>query len=602
MQNVQGPAWDLSSEYAAPDAPSIEADLDAATALLDEIEALNAGLAAADPVPAAQAIYKLSVSARELLANLSTYASCRLSVDSRDEVAQHLVGRLTNFEKRSSELLEPLAQFTDLADDDVVDRYLEDPEVEPAAFLVSHSRKRRDEILGLNEENLLSSLSQDGIHAWGTLYDQLSGTIRCDVLVDNELRSVGVAEAAGLTMVPDDAQRERAFRAINAAWTEHEEACAAAVNAIAGWRLEVCRKRSGKRDVHFLDAPTHMNRIERATLDTLLDVAAKARPLAQRAASLQARAYGKPGYGPWDQRAPAPALDGGSDASIPFDEAVDIIANAYGDVDPSMGEFVRMMVANEWVEGTVGPNKRPGAYCTRFAKSRTPRVYMTYQGGASDVITLAHELGHAYHAWVMRDLPISQQSYGMSLAETASTFGETLVRDAMLKRATTPAAQLDIVWEEVSALVAFVLNIPTRFEFERNFYERRAERPLRPDELRELMSDAWRTWYGESLAEPDPMFWANKLHFYISGISFYNFPYLFGYLFSMGVYAERNASDSFFERYQALLRDTGRMTAEELARSHLAVDLTDEEFWLRTVNSMAPRVDAFETLLDELAL
>ncbi len=602
MQNVQGPAWDLSSEYAAPDAPTVEADLDAVTALLDEIEALNVGLTAADPVPTAQAIYKLSVSARELLANLSTYASCRLSVDSRDDAAQHLVGRLTNFEKRSSELLEPLAQFTDLATDDVVDRYLEDPEVAPTSFLVSHSRKRRDEILSLNEENLLSSLSQDGIHAWGTLYDQLSGTIQCELLVGNELKSVGVAEAAGLTMVPDDAQRERAFRAINAAWTEHEEACAAAVNAIAGWRLEVCRKRSGSRDVHFLDAPTHMSRIERGTLDTLLEVAAKARPLAQRAASLQARAYGKAGFGPWDQRAPAPTLDGSSDISIPFDEAIDIIANAYGDVDPSMGEFVRMMVANEWVEGTVGPNKRPGAYCTGFAKSRTPRVYMTYQGGASDVITLAHELGHAYHAWVMRDLPISQQSYGMSLGETASTFGEALVRDAMLKRATTPAEQLDILWEEISALVGFVLNIPTRFEFERNFYEKRAERPLRPDELREMMSDAWRTWYGESLAEPDPMFWANKLHFYISGISFYNFPYLFGYLFSMGVYAERNTADSFFERYQALLRDTGRMTAEELARSHLAVELTDEAFWLRTVNSMAPRVDAFEALLDDLAL
>ena len=171
MQNVQGPAWDLSSEYAAPDSATIETDLDGTTALLDEIEALNAGLDGEDPVPAAQAIYKLSVKTRELLANLSTYAQCRLSVDSRDDAAQRLIGRLTNFEKRSSELLEPLSQFTDLADDTTVDRYLEDPEVEPASFLVGHSRKRRDETLSLNEENLLSSLSQDGIHAWGTLYD-----------------------------------------------------------------------------------------------------------------------------------------------------------------------------------------------------------------------------------------------------------------------------------------------------------------------------------------------------------------------------------------------------------------------------------------------
>ena len=157
---------------------------------------------------------------------------------------------------------------------------------------------------------------------------------------------------------------------------------------------------------------------------------------------------------------------------------------------------------------------------------------MTYSGGASDVITLAHELGHAYHAWVMRDLPDSQRSYGMSIAETASTFGETVVRNALLKRAETPAAELDIVWEEAGALVSFVLNIPARFEFERNFYDARAERPQRPAELKAMMSAAWEKWYGDSLSEPDPLFWANRLHFYFSGLSFYNFPYLFGYLFS----------------------------------------------------------------------
>ena len=601
MQNVQGPAWNLAGEYQSPTASAVDDDKAAVTALLDRIEALNPGLEADDRVVTARQIYKLSVEAHELLANLSTYAQCVLSVDSRDDAAQHLLGSLTNFEKRASELLEPLSQFTDLADDEEVDRYLDDPEVAPAAFLVLHARKRRDEILSLAEENLLSGLAQDGIHAWGNLYDQLSGTLRCEVPVGNEFATMGVAEAAGLTMVADDAQRESAFRAINAAWSEHEEACAGAINAIAGWRLEVCNKRSRVRPVHFLDGPAHMNRIEPATLDTLMDVAAKARPLAQRAASLQARAYGKERYGPWDQRAPAPVLDADGETKIAFAEATEIIAGAYAEVDPSMGEFVHMMVANEWVEGTVGPNKRPGAYCTRFAKSRTPRVYMTYQGGASDVITLAHELGHAYHGWVMRDLAQSQQSYGMSLAETASTFGETLVREAMLARAATPSARFDIVWEEVSAFISFILNIPTRFEFERNFYERRAERPLRPDELRELMSDAWRTWYGDSLAEPDPMFWANKLHFYISGLSFYNFPYLFGYLFSMGVYSQRqHHGETFFERYNALLRDTGRMTAEDLARTHLGADLTDDAFWMATIDAFGPRVDAFEKLLDEL--
>jgi oligoendopeptidase F len=336
-----------------------------------------------------------------------------------------------------------------------------------------------------------------------------------------------------------------------------------------------------------------------------MDVAAESRPLAQRAARLQARAYRKSGFGPWDLRAPAPRLASAGEAkgegAIDFSDAIELIAGAYGQVHPSMEEFVRMMVDRRWVEGTVGPRKAPGAYCTRFAKSRTPRVYMTFTGGQSDVITLAHELGHGLHSWLMRDLPESQRSYGMSLAETASTFGETLVRDALLGSSSSTQQKLDIMWEEVSAFTAFLLNIPVRFEFEKRFYEARDERPLRPQEFKEFMRDAWQNWYGDALAEPDPMFWASKLHFYISGLSFYNFPYLFGYLFSSGLYARKDSfGDGFYDSYAALLRDTGRMTAEDLAQQHLQVSLHEPRFWQDTVASLAKRVDAFEALLDDI--
>jgi oligoendopeptidase F len=159
---------------------------------------------------------------------------------------------------------------------------------------------------------------------------------------------------------------------------------------------------------------------------------------------------------------------------------------------------------------------------------------------------------------------------------------------------------VDVIWEDMTALIAFVLNIPTRFEFEKRFYEAREARPLRPEELSSFMSDAWRSSYGEAISEPDPLFWASKLHFFISGISFYNFPYLFGYLFSLGVYASRaEFGDGFFDRYRALLRDTGRMTAEELARKHLDADLTAPDFWHNTLEALAPRVDMFAEVMAE---
>ena len=599
--SITGPGWRLDSEYTSLDGQELNKDLANIDDLLDQAETLNEQLHGS--VATAQQLAKLSEQVSTLLNNVSTYAHCLLSVDSKNDEAQKLNGRLQSYRKRCGDVFEPLSQFVDDASDAEIAVYLSDPEVAPSAFIVGHSRKRRHENLSLSEESLVNGLSQDGIHAWGQLYDQLSGTLQCDVLVGNEQQQMGIAQASGLLMSVDDSQRRSAWSAINDAWSAHDESCAAALNAIAGWRLEMCKQRGREQAVHYLDSPVHFNRISRKTLDVLLEVAEESKALAQRAAKLQARAYGKDGYGPWDLRAPAPVLGGTDEGRIEFAEAVDIIADAYGQVDASMADFVRMMVANEWIEGTVGPNKSPGAYCTRFSKSRTPRVYMTYTGGQSDVITLAHELGHALHAWVMRDLPDSQQHYGMSLAETASTFGETLVREALLEKSQSAQQKLDIMWEEISAFTAFLLNIPARYEFERRFYDARAERPQRPDELRAMMSEAWQVWYGDSISETDPMFWANKLHFYISGLSFYNFPYLFGYLFSLGVYAKRaEFGTEFYPRYEALLQDTGRMMAEDLAEQHLDVRIDEPEFWRQTIASLKPRVDAFEELLDEVGL
>ena len=610
---VAGESWNLASEYPAADAPELDADLGKLHSLLDDIERRNASLtphigsaeAPADAIAEARTIHTLTDDAGCLLRDPNTYAQCCLSVDSQDEAAQALLGRLQGAAKRFAAATAPLAQFLDLAPDAVVEAFLDDPATAPARFAVLHARKRSSERLPLEQETLVSSLSQDGIEAWSRLYDQLAGTLTCAVEENGETHHMGLAQTCGLLLDADDSRRERGWRAINGAWEQHAESCAAAINAISGWRLEMCRQRGRNGSaVHYLDAPAHANRITRDTLEALLGVAEESVPLARRAALLQAKAYGKERYGPWDTRAPAPAS---ADAAgvIGYREALNLIRDAYASVDPSMGEFVDMMDRKRWIEGTVGPRKRPGAYCTSFRKSRTPRVYMTYNGGASDVITLAHELGHAFHAWVMRDLPDSQSRYGMSLAETASTFGETVVRDALLQRAESSgdsAQMLDIVWEEVGALVSFVLNIPTRFEFERRFYDARAERPQRPEELKEMMRDAWRKWYGESLSEPDAMFWASKLHFYISGISFYNFPYLFGYLFSQGIYARRASFGAeFFPRYEALLCDTGRMTAEELAAKHLDANLSQRDFWRDSVARLAERVDVFDRLVAERA-
>ena len=596
---ITGPAWDLTRVYKDLNDPQIEQDLKALDTLLTEIDKANVGFDN-ENYELAKTIFLKIEGATEVFSNLSTYASCLLSVDSGDEAAQTLAGRLQRYRQQLGTYSKPLQQFEMLAEESELEAYLSDEKVRHARFSILHRRKLSSQILSRPEEELVEGLSHNGLNAWGNLYDQLSGSIECDVLVGNQNKSMGLARAATLMMDQDDLQRKNAWQAINRSWSVHEEACAASINAISGWRLDVCKKRSHSEFVGYLDSAVHLNKISKETLTALMGSAQNYKALAQRAAKLQARAMGKERLSPWDSRAPAPHLDAGdSQQLMTFEEAVELIQGAFTEIDKSMGEFVQKMAKEGWIEGTISSKKRPGAYCTSFVKSRTPRVYMTYSGSASDVITLAHELGHALHFWVMRDLPECQRRYGMSLAETASTLGETVVRNALLTKSVDNTEKLNIMWEELSAFTTFLLNIPTRFEFEKRLYELRSEKPLRPKELRQIMCDSWLEWYGDSISEPDPMFWASKLHFYISGLSFYNFPYLFGYLFSLGVYRKRHElGHEFYPKYRDLLRDTGSMTAEDLAAKHLGSDIRKGIFWDEVINSMCSRVDDYERLLN----
>ena len=223
---------------------------------------------------------------------------------------------------------------------------------------------------------------------------------------------------------------------------------------------------------------------------------------------------------------------------------------------------------------------------------------MTYNGALGDVSTLAHELGHAFHSRILEDARLWACRYPMTLAETASTFAEQLVIDAVLESPdSTPEDRAAMLDGRMRDGCDFLLNIPTRFFFEKAVYEERASGELPLSRLGELMRDAQRTCYGDCLAEDelDPWFWASKLHFYLTGISFYNFPYTFGYLFSLGIFARaKREGPSFLPQYERLLRMTGSDSAENLARSHLGVDLEAPDFWNASVDLVESDLVRFE--------
>ena len=603
---LTGPAWDIKSEYTGIGSPELSGDVLRGQSLIEQLLKLNAQLAPLVPragvlagdelqrgVAWAQEAAKLHEEARVLLWNVETYLNCALSVDGKNGPAKALLSKLQTITAELGQAYGAVRQLLKLAGNEFIEAFLAAPHTTAQRFAVGEMRKLRDQALSLQEEDLILALDVNGPQAWGNLYDNLSASVVCQVDLGDGPRTMGLAEAASLSQNESGAVRKAAFAAVGRGWQAQEESAAAIINALSGWRLSLYQRRSHTKKVHFLAEPLHHSRITLATLDAMMGAVKEAVPLGRQVLKIQAGLLGKERLAPWDLFAPCPVKDGKPE-SHSFAEAIEIIAAAYGDIHPDMGSFVRMMAERQWIEGTVGPTKRPGAYCTHFPKSRSPRVYMTYTGGMRELKTLAHELGHAFHSWVMRDMPLEQTFYPMTLAETASIFGETVVNSALISHAQTPQQRLSFTWAQAREVESLLLNIPARFEFERQFYTRRGESTLQPADLKQLMQESWASWYGDSLSEMDPMFWASKLHFSIPGLSFYNFPYTFGYLFSLGVYAQRERLGvKFFDAYVSLLRDTGRMTAEEVAAKHLGADLTKPDFWRQSIAIAKRSVEQF---------
>lgn len=607
-----GPQWDNSSEYRDLTSAEFSEDLEKLkrsivrvqqqSVLFDEelnrVSQLSAG--DLELVEAAARLRALADESFVVGANLGTFVSCLLSCNGGHTQARQMQAVLRQLMTSLEESLTSLDLILTQAPDPFVQACLRCDEFKAHRFGIEERRQWRPFLLSLDEERLLTRFSVNGPDAWGTLYDNISSSLQCQVELGGESKTMGLARAAGCAQSGDPQERLAAYRAVERAWSTQKESCASILNALAGWRLDEYKSRSTQKPLHFLDRPLQSSRIDKLTLETMMDVVEKNASVGRDAVRLKATQLKTPQLGPWDLFAPAPgtAAVQASDEKIEFADAIEIVRSAFADVDPQMGEFVDLMVKNRWIEGTISDAKRPGAYCTRFAKSRSPRVYMTYKGTMEDVGTLAHELGHAFHNWVMRDLPLPETWYPMTLAETASIFAETVVSDVMLKRAQTSLAKQEILWGELGSAEAFLLNIPARFWFESEFYRKRAERTLSPDEFSETMCAAWSRAYGDTLSEMNSMFWCSKLHFHISGLSFYNFPYTFGYLFALGVYAQReHQGDKFYSNYVSLLRDTGKMSAEDVARKHLGVELNKPEFWQQSIDMVKRQVDNYKALL-----
>ena len=528
--------------------------------------------------------------------HLFSYLGCLSAADSKNESYNSEYAGLQALSAQHQKVsVRVLAAFKG-AEDAVFDQLVSHPDLASASYKLHRMRTESQKKMDPELEALAAELSVDGLNAWSRLYDQVAGRLEFEMpQPDGPTKSVPMALRNSLLESPDAEVRQAALAESNQAWAGVEEVTAASLNAIAGTRLTLYERR-GIDD--FLEPALFGSGITRKTLDALLGAIEERCGVARSYLQRKAELLGSTTLGFQDVYSPLP-LDGVE--KLDWQDATERVVSAFDSFYPALGEFAQMTIDKRWIDSEVREGKRPGGFCTTSYHNRESRIFMSFNNTLGDVQTLAHELGHAFHSWLMRDMRPWQRGYPMTLAETASIFAETLFTDALLSD--SGASERDkaiVLTTRMDNACAFLLNIPMRFYFERDFYRERAEGVVRVSRLKELMLAAQARCFGDCLdpEQMDPYFWASKLHFYISGVSFYNYPYSFGYLFSLGVAAmAKQQGPEFLPRYEQLLRLTGSDTAENVARRALGVDIQSQEFWESSIALIEADFEQWEAVL-----
>jgi pepF/M3 family oligoendopeptidase len=522
----------------------------------------------------------------------AAFLSCLTAQNVADMEAKLLMGRLYQMGAVWGQLEIILKDRIAQLSEETWQNLLADPRFAPVAFNMQELRDRAADLMPKNLETLANDLAVDGYHAWGQLYSTIVGKVKVPVAKDGKVEQLSVGQAYNKFSDPDPAFRAQLFAKWEEAFADQAEVLAATLNHLSGYRLNLYRHRGWDS---IMKEPLQDNRMTEATLNAMWSAvdAGKAPLLAYF--KRKAKLMGTGAYHWYDEHAPL----GSSTTKLSYDEAAAFIVANFRQVSPKLADFAQRAFDQSWIESEDRAGKMPGGFCTPFPQSRQCRIFLTFGGDTNSTRTIAHELGHAFHFDVMWDIPPMARMYAMNVAETASTFAELITARAAVKAAPTREEKLALLDASVKETVAMFMNIHSRFVFETRFYEARKKGLVSVEQLNSLMEQAQRDAFKGGLASYHKLFWASKGHFYMTGAPFYNYPYVFGYLFSHGIYAMVAKEGAAFEqRYIDLLRDTGRMTVEDLAARHLGVDLTKPAFWEQAVDAALEDVREFLALTE----
>ncbi|MFC7440535.1 M3 family oligoendopeptidase [Laceyella putida] len=591
MSITYSETWDLESIFAGGSESSalrrqLEELEQALPSLKKYIESLEPTVSVKTWHDVVQTLQRLG----SLHAEARSFLDCLISQNVNDEKAKVLSGKLTQIGADYEATITALESKATQVSEETWHQMMATPELNRISFALNEMRQRALEKLAPKQEELVGDLSVDGYHAWWEMYGTIVGRMQIPFEEGGVTKPLSVGQLSNKLVSPEREVRQRAFEKWEEAWRKESDLCAVTINHLSGYRLQLYKHRQWE---NVLKEPLDVNRMEEQTLQTMWQVIAKNKHRLLPYMERKAKLLGLDKLSWHDVQAPLP----GNKQTVPYTEAAQFIIEQFHQFNPDMAAFARMAFEKGWIEAEDRPGKRPGGFMTEFPVSGESRIFMTFSGTPNCVSTLAHELGHAYHTHVMKDLPLFAQQYAMNVAETASTFAEVIVIDAAIKQAASKAEKIALLADKIQSSIAFLMDIHSRFLFETRFYEARKQGPLSRDRLCELMVEAQKEGFAEALAEYHPHFWASKLHFYATDVPFYNFPYTFGYLFSAGIYNRAlQEGAGFASKYVNLLRDTASMTVEDLAKHHLGIDLTQPDFWQNAVDLLMVDVDEFLAL------
>lgn len=523
----------------------------------------------------------------ELISKIGAFIELSISVNTKDTEALRYSDI---FEKKLTHMVEASTKVERyISTIDNIEHIIEKSELLKAHEYVLKSIVEQSKyLLSDKEESIIANMKNTGSNAWSKLKDNLISSLMVEIKENDEVKEYPLTVVLNMAEDKSEEVRKRAYEAEIASYKKVEEGVAAALNGIKGEVLTVCDFRGYKSPLEktLLDS-----RMDEESLNAMLDAMKESLPVFRKYLRRKAEMLGhKNGLPFYDLYAPI----SNADMKFTYDEGAKFVVKNFRTFSDNLGDFAQKAIDNNWIDVEPREGKVGGAFCAGLHFIGESRILLNYGGSFGDVVTMAHELGHGFHGECLKNEAILNSEYPMPIAETASTFCETIIKKAAIKEANKDEA-LAILEAEICDCTQVIVDIYSRFLFEKSVFEARKESALTVSQIKELMLEAQREAYGDGLDEEylHPYMWAWKPHYYDADYNYYNFPYAFGLLFAKGLYAEYlKKGESFTSEYERLLSITGKNKIADITKE-VGIDIHNKEFWRNSLKTIEEDIEKF---------